>query len=243
MKTFPLSFLLGMIIPLAIHAQEKNPPPSAASPAKPGETTPPVAVAKPVPEPEASPDPEEPGTVPSVPDSGEPAPKPAPEKEPVTVEPTLETPGISEPVEPPNMRVTLVDGTRRVAVPLQKPGQTPASGKSALPVVTSPYPPKPLAELPAGWKLGIDQMATPMPYQVKLSDGRTLEVEVVPPCLVPDSLGKATVFQIERGGNSAESTLSAARNAHSESRAKVQDLLTKLEATIPPPPAPAPPSP
>lgn len=143
------------------------------------------------------------------------------------------------------VRVSILDDMRPVSLPVEgKEAMDRPADETKVPRIVSPYPPKALSPVPDGWQLFTDTNVPTRIHRVKLKDGRTIDIGVFPPALMPANPEAATLVLPKSAGNPM-AALSAARRSQEESRAKIEMLLDALNRQLPaesaaPAPAPAP---
>jgi hypothetical protein len=122
--------------------------------------------------------------------------------------------------------------------------------------LSAPFPAKPLAPAPAGWRLESSAQVPPFTREVELSPGRKITLTIRPHLLVPDADG-SSVFSVSEPGFEPSlayqqaSTVGAilstsVRQLEEDSKQmgtaieKLQQLLGSLPKSEPPPPPPTP---
>jgi hypothetical protein len=113
-----------------------------------------------------------------------------PDADAVSPEPAAEEPAAEAPPPPPrkglNVRVEkLQTGTGNI---------DPAKVK-----LLAPFPAKPLASAPAGWRLESSESAPPFTREIELSPGKKITLEVRPHLLVPEADGSGVFNVLEPG--------------------------------------------
>jgi hypothetical protein len=140
------------------------------------------------------------------------------------------------------VRVSVFDDTRSIALPVEGKEAMSGAGDSKLPKVVSPYPPKPLSPVPEGWQLRTDTSVPVRVHRVKFKDGRTLDIGVFPPALMPANPDATTVVLPQSAGN-LSGAIRSARQDQAASRAKLEALLEAISLQLPASAAEAPPVP
>lgn len=133
------------------------------------------------------------------------------------------------------VRVSILDDMRPISIPVEgkEAMDRPARGGN-VPTIVSPYPPKALSPVPEGWQLFTDTTVPTRIHRVKLKDGRTIDIGVFPPALMPANPEAATLVLPKSAGNPLDS-ISAARRSQEDSRAKIEMLLDALNRQLPAP--------
>ena len=132
------------------------------------------------------------------------------------------------------VRVSILDDMRPVTIPVEGEEALGKTADSKLPRVISPYPPKALSPVPEGWQLFTDTGVPVRIHRVKFKDGRTLDIGVFPPALMPANPDATTVVLPQSAGNLL-GAITSAREAQSESKAKIEALLEAMNRQLPPP--------
>lgn len=131
------------------------------------------------------------------------------------------------------VRVSILDDMRPVTIPVEGEEALGKAADSKLPRVVSPYPPKALSPVPEGWQLYTDTNVPVRIHRVKFKDGRTLDIGVFPPALLPANPDATTVVLPQSAGNLL-GAITSAREAQSESKAKIEALLEAMDRQLPP---------
>ena len=132
------------------------------------------------------------------------------------------------------VRVSILDDMRPVTIPVEgEEALGRAAADSKLPRVVSPFPPKALSPIPEGWQLYTDTRVPVRIHRVKFKDGRTLDIGVFPPALMPANPDATTLVLPQSAGNLL-GAITSAREAQTESKAKIEALLEAMNRQLPP---------
>jgi hypothetical protein len=131
------------------------------------------------------------------------------------------------------VRVSILDDMRPITIPVEGAEAMGKAADSKLPRVVSPYAPKALSPVPEGWQLYTDTSVPVRIHRVKFKDGRTLDIGVFPPALMPANPDATTVVLPQSAGNLL-GAIGSAREAQSQSKAKIESLLEAINRQLPP---------
>lgn len=131
------------------------------------------------------------------------------------------------------VRVSILDDMRPITVPVEgKEAMGQPAVDSKLPRVISPYPPKALSPVPDGWQLYTDTTVPVRLHRVKFKDGRTLDIGVFPPALMPAN-PEATTLVLPQSAGNLLGAITAARESQSKSKATLEALIEAMNRQLP----------